>query len=830
MTRCLLIGLALLTFSALKAQEPGAVRPLQDVLSELEEVYEVTFNYASKLVEGKEVSVQDYSSLEEALERIAAQTGLEFFRISPIFVGIRRKRSIICGYIREADTGEQLRGALITAGTERALTDAQGYFEIQVESLQEIRIAHLGYRTEIIRRQDLGNESKCTTVFLEAPPQPLPEVVVYDYLLYGIDHLSNGSIQLDFDRLHTLPGLINSDVLQAVQSLPGIQSRSETVSEINIRGGSNDQNLILWDGIKMYQSGHFFGLISMYNPHLAQKVEVFKNGTPASFSDGVSGLIHMKSEPLIHRKNRLILGINLIDINGTFEHKIGDKLSLQLAGRKAIDDWVNTPTYESYLDRVTRNTELEDSSVASSQSDFDFYDGSMRLLYTPSTRETWRMNLIYTSNRISFAESAEIAGQTLSRRSSLNQYSIAGGLYYSRQWNQHLRTEVQLYETDYKLKAINANIPEEQRLLQENRVSETGFRFHVNGQLSPTNEWRAGYQFIESKITNLDDVDEPRFRDLLGEVLRTHAGYAEWSLRNPRGSLNMNAGLRANLLDKFDLLIWEPRMQLRVGLGSHWVLECLGEFKHQSTTQIVNFQNDFLGLAKRRWRLANEDNFPVLRSRQVSAGVQWNRKGWLLDGVAFLKEVEGIHSRTQGFLDSFQFEEAVGSYTSSGLDLLLRKQWERVNTWASYSFLRSTYDFETLVEATFSNNFELSHFLSGGIVVSPSEGLHIAAGANWHSGVPYTAPDTEIPMQDGIVNYAFPNGQRLREYLRVDVSASFMRTLKNDTRLKLNFSIWNLLNRQNEISRYYFPQEQQVVEQTNQALGITPNLSVEWQF
>lgn len=56
-----------------------------------------------------------------------------------------------------------------------------------------------------------------------------------------------------------LPGLIEPDILQTVQALPGIKSIDETVSDINVRGGTNDQNLILWNGIKMYQSGHFLG-------------------------------------------------------------------------------------------------------------------------------------------------------------------------------------------------------------------------------------------------------------------------------------------------------------------------------------------------------------------------------------------------------------------------------------------------------------------------------------------------------------------------------------------------------------------------------------------
>ena len=123
---------------------------------------------------------------------------------------------------------------------------------------------------------------------------------------------------LDLDRFSILPGLVEDDVLLSVQALPGIQSIDETVSNINIRGGSHDQNLITWDGIKMYQSGHFFGLISMYNPQMTHKVELRKNGSSASETDGVSGTIAMKTKDYLNTGLSGSIGVNLIDANGCF--------------------------------------------------------------------------------------------------------------------------------------------------------------------------------------------------------------------------------------------------------------------------------------------------------------------------------------------------------------------------------------------------------------------------------------------------------------------------------------------------------------------------------
>jgi hypothetical protein len=69
---------------------------------------------------------------------------------------------------------------------------------------------------------------------------------------------------------------LEPDILQSIQALPGVESTNESIANINVRGGTNDQNLMIWDNIKMYHSGHFFGLISAYNPNLTDKVIVKK--------------------------------------------------------------------------------------------------------------------------------------------------------------------------------------------------------------------------------------------------------------------------------------------------------------------------------------------------------------------------------------------------------------------------------------------------------------------------------------------------------------------------------------------------------------------------
>ena len=354
--------------------------------------------------------------------------------------------------------------------------------------------------------------------------QELSTVMLSGYIVKGINKLSNGSFEIDISDFDILPGLIDTDVLQAVQAFPGIQSINETVSNINIRGGTHDQNLILWDDIKMYQSGHFFGLISMFNPQITERVILTKNGSGTEFTDGVSGTISMKTDKRVTENFSGNIGINFIDANGFADIPISEKSSLQIAARKSISNFTETPTYDNFFERISQDTEVENNlmSIINSDKEFDFYDASLRWIYKINKNEELRVNFINVANELMFNENTIINSNEDSRGSSLKQNSIAGAIYYSRQWDSNWKTTFEGYETDYKLKSVNANILDSQRFLQENKVSETSIKFKANYKFNDRLQLLNGYHFVETEVTNLDDVDNPLFRSLISEVLRTH--------------------------------------------------------------------------------------------------------------------------------------------------------------------------------------------------------------------------------------------------------------------------------------------------------------------
>ncbi|MBO6880006.1 TonB-dependent receptor plug domain-containing protein [Winogradskyella sp.] len=655
--------------------------------------------------------------------------------------------------------------------------------------------------------------------------QQLSEVMVSGYIVKGIDKLSNGSFEIDVSDFDILPGLIDTDVLQAVQAFPGIQSINETVSNINIRAGSHDQNLILWDDIKMYQSGHFFGLISMFNPQITQRVSLTKNGSSTEYTDGVSGTISMETDKGVNKKFNGNIGVNFIDANGFVDIPIGEKSSLQVAARKSISDFTETPTYNNFFERISQDTEVENNtmSIINSDKEFDFYDASLRWIYKINDKEELRINFINVANELVFNENTTLNTTEDSRQSSLSQNSIAGAIEYSKIWNHKWETVFEGYETDYKLKSINANVLESQRFLQENKVSETSLKLKANYKINDRLQLLNGYHFVETEITNLDDVDTPRFKLLVSEVVRTHGLFSQISYTSKDRNTNLITGLRYNYIDKFSKHLIEPRLSFSYKFLDSFSLEVLGEFKHQNTSQVINFQNDFLGIEKRRWQLSNAKDIPVIQSRQGSIGLTFNKNGWLISADGYYKKVKEITTQSQGFQNQYEFERTSGFNEVRGLDFIVRKQINNFNSWLSYSYTNSDYNFEDLAEKNFPSNFNIRHALIFGTNYT-SERLKLSAGLNWNSGRPTTRPIEGDEIVNDNINYGATNSVELEDYFRVDVSALYNFNLSNKTKANMGLSIWNLLDRKNIINSFYRINGDEVTEIKKRSLGITPNL------
>lgn len=664
----------------------------------------------------------------------------------------------------------------------------------------------------------------------------LDEVILTNYLTKGISINNQGTVKIKPNKFEILPGLIEPDILQTIQALPGVSSVDETVSNLNIRGGTHDQNLILWDGIKMYQSGHFFGLISAFNPYLTNEINVTKNGTSAQYGEGVSSTVDMRLDNSLNKDFSSGLGFNLIGADGFAKIPLSNQLELQVSARRSITDIIETPTYNQYFDRIFQDTDVtnnqtEINNTITTNEAFYFYDLSSKLLYNISKKDKLRFSFLTINNNLDYLEEATINNTHKALSSGITQFNLAGGIEYQRDWNDAFTSSLHVFASNYKLEATNFDIINDQRLIQENEVLDTGVKLHTNYIFNDNINWSNGYQFIETGISNLQDVNNPLFRSYIKEVIRSHSAYSEIDFTSNNLNTTLKAGVRGNYFEKFDEFLIEPRLSFSQRFLNYLRFEILGEFKSQTTSQKIDLQNDFLGIEKRRWVLANNNDIPIIKSKQVSAGIHYKKSNLLISAEAYLKDVEGITTRSQGFQNQYQFVNAIGSYQIKGIDFLINKQFSNASTWLSYSYSKNDYTFNALNNGnSFPNNVHLRHAITFAGTYTLNK-FKFALGINWHTGKPTTTTQEGNEILDNDINYNLPNNGNLDDYFRTDFSTTYNFDFGRNTKAKIGLSVWNLLNKKNTLNTYYTITDENTVNKIkNQSLGITPNVSFRVNF
>ena len=809
------------------AQSEGDSLPLISVLNELQKRFGCSFSYVDNDLENITVEAPNKNlDLKAAVTYLQKQTLLNFTYLDPTTITISARLFTICGVLISASENTVITNATIQSQNKTTVTDQNGTFSIELADLNQlIKIQFLGYTALQLPARDLI-EQPCKEIMMTREVQYLNEIILNDYLIKGIGKKNDGSIRIDYDDFGILPGLIEPDLLQTIQALPGILSTEETVSDINVRGGTNDQNLILWDGIKMYQSGHFFGLISAFNPYLTKNVELLKNGTGARYGDGVSSVIAMSTDNEVAQQNNTSFGVNMTSIDGYTDLRLGKKSSIQLSVRKSISEVLETPTYRQFFDKSFQDSEVVENTneISNTNDEFSFYDTSLRWLYQFSPKDLIKINALLIRNDLMFQENAIVNSTNEARASSLKQNNTAGGLSYQRNWNDSFNTEIIFYGTNYNLEAINSDIINNQRLLQENEVLESGVKINGSFKIHPNLHWFSGYQFNETGISNLRDVNNPTFRDFTKEVIRTNSLYSEINYNSPNNSTHVTAGARLNHYGKLDRTLLEPRLSVTHKFLDHFTVEVLGELKSQVTSQVIESQNNFLGVENRNWVLSNEEDIPIIESEQVSLGITYTHNNWLINVDTFYKNVSGILSKSQGFQNQFEFVPDHGSYTTRGVDFLINKRFKNLSTWLSYSYAKNDYTFNRLFPRDFPNNIDIRHNINFAVAYSVNN-LKLSTGINWHSGRPTTRPALENQiLANGNINYQAPNSDTLQDYFRWDASATYVFNLTKGIKGTAGLSLWNLTSRENVVNNYYRVNDNGNVEEVQQlGLGFTPN-------
>lgn len=831
------------------AQDNTPSLPFIEAISELENRFDVKFSYNSKTAKRITVSKPlENSTFAEILNAFTAQENITFTIINERYLTVQFPKRLVpfCATFINTQTGKPIN-VIAIANNKTYITNKGGVLNIDAIADDQVLQVYLNdlFIKEIVIHSAVENtKGTCPFIFINTRYiNKLPTVTLSNYIAKGIEKTNKGAVTIKKDDFEILPNLIEPDVLQIAQVLPGIESFNETASNINIRGGASDEVNILWNDIRMYQSGHFFGLISALNPNLIDTVIIYKNGTHPRYSEGVSGVLHMYPTSTIDPEIDGGVGVNLSSANAFIKIPISNTFAIHASGRTAINNGIGNPIYKSFFKRTFQNTEITNLNTASTEAlrttdeNFNFYDISISALWDITPKDKLNYHFMTINNSLEFTERLFMDEVSTATFNKLKQNTLLGGFNYRRDWTSNISTMFHYSNSTYKADAQNKQIELLSQGSQRNQVKEQTLKFDASYRVNDQFSIEVGFQHTDTSIDDTRVLESSPIPEVSKTRGISNGFYAQGLGYLFDNKTTVTFGARATNLSNFETQL-EPRLNISHSIKKHWNAFIAAEKKHQSVLQFTARENQLLAIENKQWFVANTAQNPLIKSSQVSFGTDYASKGWTLSAEAFLKKVDGINTRNLGFRNQLQNTQAIGNYTAKGVELSMGKKIKNLSTWLSYTNINSSYEFETLAPQEFPANFNVNHVLKA-IATYTINAFTISAGANYHSGLPYTTPVNDAAITDTNNNtqiqYNSPNNDILKPYFRTNISAIYKARLDDTFNTRINLSLLNIFDTKNELSSYYrIETDNDGAEYINRitqfSLGFTPNISVQLLF
>jgi len=266
-----------------------------------------------------------------------------FFTLSVLAVEVIPSGLLtISGYIKDGANGEALIRATISVKELGTGTSANqyGFYSLSLKPAKYLlEFRYLGYQT--IQKEIELNKNITLNIELFPGEKKIEEVVVTAERPEANVKKAEMSIsKLEMKTIKRVPALMGEvDVLKVIQMMPGVQSTAEGTSGFSVRGGGNDQNLILLDEATVYNASHMMGFFSVFNNDAVRDVRLYKGDIPANYGGRLSSVLDVRMKEGNNKKFSATGGIGLISSRLTLEGPIGnEKTSFLIAGRRTYAD------------------------------------------------------------------------------------------------------------------------------------------------------------------------------------------------------------------------------------------------------------------------------------------------------------------------------------------------------------------------------------------------------------------------------------------------------------------------------------------------------------
>ncbi|MFR5936533.1 MAG: TonB-dependent receptor plug domain-containing protein [Alistipes shahii] len=590
-----------------------------------------------------------------------------------------------------------------------------------------------------------------------------------------------GNIAVDIEQLKYAPLFAGEkDIFKFLQLLPGVSAGKDGMSGLLVRGGSNDQTLILYDDVPIYNQAHAYGILSIFSGETVQSAEVSKGFISPAYGSRLSALTQIRTREGDRLNHRQSLTVGTLSLAGTLDGPIKrDKGSYLISARYFFPEAV--------------------LAIADNDIRYGFNDITGKLTYDIHRNHTLSLGVYsgddHMKNKEDHAENGFGWGNT------------TASLRLESRWNDNLRSSVVAYYTYLQNR-------------QETKFKDDGFS-NWGKTTFKTHEFGARMTFDQrlSRVWSLEygaAFSHQRFEPMHTKSIingqHKDRGYSSELLvsgalflnnRFQWGGWRADVGVRGAAYDNSEQTRYavEPRAQLSYDFGrdnSVWLSgtinsQALVQFNRYYYSMPIDFWTPFRdGRLQHAWQVSLGGRAKLHENLTLSVEGYYKR----MRNLPLIYDSDDFLLNNGGFI--------YGTGRAFGIEAMLQYQTERLSLTASYTYTDSrrrsdgvTYPFEYDVPHDFNA------FVSYDVVKRPGRKHTFSLNVAWRSGLPYRLTNESYPDTDGnpiIGITAYPT-MRMRNYFRADVSYNMERRKRNGVR-NWQFSIINATWHKNPVSIY----------------------------
>jgi hypothetical protein len=592
-----------------------------------------------------------------------------------------------------------------------------------------------------------------------------------------------GLQKLNIRDIELLPKGIETDILRSLQSLPGVQSTGDVSARYYVRGGSSNENLVLLNGVSVYNPFHALGLFSIIDPEMINAVEFYRGGFSSEFGGRLSSVLNLVTKD--GNKNRYSGNANISFLTGkaAFEGPLPGG-SFMLTGRKSL-----------FSKTLRRFINYKDAP-------FDFHDLSFKANFNNSSDKSLTKVSVHGFNSLD-----NLTNEDPTKANYRWVNNIFGASWFQAWENVPIFSESKLSYSGFEGK-IDPNLSSAKR--RYNKVDDITFQTDFTNIYDTRDELKVGYKFKSVKTElNFESLQgTPTSSSQSGLHLSLYGKYRflRWD------DLGVDIGTRVNVLSLTNkhAAIFEPRINITYNLLPGFAVKAAWGIYTQELITLIN-ENEVISLFE-PW-LISPDYLETPQASHYIAGISWSRYEYLsVDIEGYYKKLMKTAELNNLKADALDPDFVQGEGESYGFELLLKYLHPVVQFTGSYSL---SWSYKTVNGWVSYPRYDTRHSVN--LNMGFNFGAGWSASATWifGSGLPFTQIagfydklyfDDLFSWNGASENYqpftilGDRNLGRLPNYHRLDLSIS------KDIKLSfLNASVsFNVLNAYDRKNIFYF--------------------------